>query len=159
MPDEVIQPPTKSDNNLASVLSYVGKKTRVKFYGSCLEQDKITFSHGEIVNIYTVCEISVSNHRYDDYPLLESCLSSAVNLTKNSDINKYKCSGSGIGFDRGGNFSFRTWRFGCNVIVFGVDMSSSVHVDNKKIDIIILGEYHTEGLDATSLTFWKKVFN
>ena len=30
--------------------------------------------------------------------------------------------------------------FGQNVIIFGVDMSSSVHVDNKKKDILILGK-------------------
>ena len=31
-------------------------------------------------------------------------------------------------------------------------MSSSVHVDNKKKDILILGEGPTEGLDGTTLT-------
>ena len=31
-----------------------------------------------------------------------------------------------------------------NVIIFGVDMSSSVHVDNKKKDILILGEGPTQ---------------
>ena len=34
--------------------------------------------------------------------------------------------------------------FGENVIIFGVDMSSSVHVDNKKKDILILGEGPTQ---------------
>ena len=29
---------------------------------------------------------------------------------------------------------------GRNVIIFGVDMNSSAHVDNKKKDILILGE-------------------
>ena len=38
-------------------------------------------------------------------------------------------------------------------------MSSSVHVDNKKIDILILGEGSTQGLDDTTLTADKKVFN
>ena len=31
-------------------------------------------------------------------------------------------------------------------------MSSSVHVDNKKKDILILGESPTQGLDGTTLT-------
>ena len=30
-----------------------------------------------------------------------------------------------------GRFAFPASRFGCNVIFFGVDMSSSVHIDNK----------------------------
>ena len=52
----------------------------------------------------------------------------AVKLTKNADIDKCKYSGCGIGFDRRGNFSFPTGRFGYHGIVFGEDMSSSVHV-------------------------------
>ena len=34
--------------------------------------------------------------------------------------------------------------FGENVIIFGVDMSSYVHVDNKKKDILILAEGPTQ---------------
>ena len=41
---------------------------------------------------------------------------------------------------------------GENVIIFGADMSSSVHVDNKGKDILILGEGPTQGLDDTTLT-------
>ena len=41
---------------------------------------------------------------------------------------------------------------GKNVIIFGTDMSSSVHTDNKNKDILILGEEPKQGLDDTSLT-------
>ena len=41
---------------------------------------------------------------------------------------------------------------GRNVIIFGADMSSSVHVDNKSKDILILGEGPTQGLDDTTLS-------
>ena len=37
-----------------------GTKTRVEFSGSCLKQDKVTFNHGKIVNIYIIYEISKS---------------------------------------------------------------------------------------------------
>ena len=40
---------------------------------------------------------------------------------------------------------------GKNVIIFGVDMSSSVHIDNKKRDILIFRIGPTQGLDDTSL--------
>ena len=40
--DENTKPPTTSDNTLAPALSYTGNKTRVKFDGGCLKQDKIT---------------------------------------------------------------------------------------------------------------------
>ena len=42
--------------------------------------------------------------------------------------------------------------FGRNCIVFIVDMSSSVHIDNSKKYILILGEGPTQELDSTTLT-------
>ena len=39
-----------------------------------------------------------------------------------------------------------------NVIIFGADISSSVHIDNKNKDILILGEGPTQGLGDTTLT-------
>ena len=41
---------------------------------------------------------------------------------------------------------------GKNVIIFGADMSSSVHIENKNEDILILGEGLTQGLDDSTLT-------
>ena len=35
-------------------LDYYGTKTRIEFNESCLKQDKVTFNHGKIVNIYIV---------------------------------------------------------------------------------------------------------
>ena len=148
--DEIIKPPTTSDNSLALALSYIGNNTRVKFAGSCLKQDKTIFTHRAIVNIYIVYEISVSDSN-NNYPTFENSLFGAVKLAKNADIDKYKYSGYGIGFDRRGTFSFTSSRFCCNVIIFGVDMSSSVHVDNKKKDILILDGGLTQGLNDATL--------
>ena len=86
--DEIVKPPTTSDNGLAPGLIFIGKKTRVKFAGSCLKQDKITFTHETIVNKYTVYKISISDSN-NNYPTLESSLFGAVKLTKNPDIDKY----------------------------------------------------------------------
>ena len=38
-----------------------------------------------------------------------------------------------------------------NVTIFGVDMNSSKHNDNKKKDTLILGKGLTQGLDDTTL--------
>ena len=38
---------------------------------------------------------------------------------------------------------------GRNVTIFGADMSSSPHIDNKKKDILILGKGSTQGLEHT----------
>ena len=75
----------------------------------------------------------------------------AVSLTKNKDIDQYKYSGYGIGLDRKGTFSVSN-RFAKKCIIFGADMSSSVHNDNKKEDILILGEEPTHELDGITLT-------
>ena len=44
--DETIKPPSTSDNSLTSALSYYSTKTRVKFTGSCLQQPKVSYTHG-----------------------------------------------------------------------------------------------------------------
>ena len=50
-----------------------------------------------------------------------------------------------MGFDSGSEFSLPGGTMGKNVIKFGADMSSSVDVDNKGKDILILGEGPTQG--------------
>ena len=42
--------------------------------------------------------------------------------------------------------------FGKKVIIFGADMSSSVHIDNKKKDILDFWWRPPDGLDDTALT-------
>ena len=76
-------------------------KIRVKFNGDCLKQEKITFNLWKIVNIYIFYEIERSVNA-SSYPTLENCLFGAVELTKHVDIDLYKYSGYGIGFDRKG---------------------------------------------------------
>ena len=55
----------------------------------------------------------------------------AVKLTKHIDVDLYKYSEYGIAFDRKGSYSIDDV-VGRNLIIFGVDMSSSSHTDNKK---------------------------
>ena len=73
----------------------------------------------------------------------------AVTLIKIADIDKYRHSGYGIGFDRRSRFSFPGGGFGQNVLIFGVGMSSYSHIDNKKKDILVLGKGPTQGLEHT----------
>ena len=76
---------------------------------SCFKQDRVTFNHGKIVNIYIVYEkISIAsiNGNRDSNLTIEKALFGAFSLTKNSDVGKYKYSGYGIAFDRRGSFSF-----------------------------------------------------
>ena len=69
-------------------------------------------------------------------------------MAKNdADIDKYKYSGYGIGFDRHGFFSHPSGETGRNVIILGVDMSSSTKIDNRKKDILNLGNGPTQDLE------------
>ena len=122
---------------------------------SCLIQDRATFNHGKIVSIYIVYKIiriaNINGNRYSNLAI-ENALFGAVSLTKNVDIDKYKYSGYGIAFDKRGSFSFPGDGYGQNVIVFGVDMNSSSHIDNKGKDILIFGIGPMQGLGEYSLT-------
>ena len=97
--DERLDSITAYNHKITPELSFYGTKTKVQFNGSCLKQNKVTYNHGKIVNIYIVYEIS-KNYIISSYPTLENCLFGAVSLTKIADIDKYKYSGYGIGFDR-----------------------------------------------------------
>ena len=87
--DESIKPPSTTNNILNTLLDYVGTKTIVEFNGNCLKQDRISFNHRKVANIYIVHEIN-KNFNKNSYPTLENCLFGAVKLTKHSDIDNYK---------------------------------------------------------------------
>ena len=93
-------PLTASDYNLMPTLSHSGTKTKLKFTGSYLKQDQISYTHGKVVNVY---EPGASGSN-DNNPILKNCLFGAVTLTKNADIDKYGYSGYEIGFDRRSSF-------------------------------------------------------
>ena len=113
--DENITTPASSDYKLSPQLSYYSTKTRVEFRGSCLKQDKITFNHEKVVNIYTVYELDKIYIKTG--PTLVNYLFGAVSLTKNADIDEEKYSGYGIGFDRGNVYLLPSSNFGGNVII------------------------------------------
>ena len=92
----------------------------------------------KVVNLYVVYKMT-KFHDIDNSPRLTNTLFGAVKLTKNSDIDKYKYSGYGIGFDGKEFYSHASGGNGRNIIIFGVDMSSSTKIDNKGEDIVILG--------------------
>ena len=52
--DESITSSATCNNSLAHSLNYIGTKTRVKFEGQCLKQDKITSTYRKTINIYIV---------------------------------------------------------------------------------------------------------
>ena len=101
------------------------------------------------MNIYIVYDLDSNINNFE--PTLENCLFGAIKITKNSDIDKYKYSGYGIGFDSKGTFSHPNGSFGNNAIVFGADMSSSTHSNNRKNNILVLGEDFIQGINGTTI--------
>ena len=150
--NESVKSPTTTNNSLTPELNYYGTKTRVKLTRSCLKQSSHILTHKEIVNIYIVYELAGSSS-HDSDPPIKICLFGTVPLTKNADIEKYKYSGYGIRSDRRPSFSFPSGGFGQNMLVFGSDMSTSIHIDNKKKDILVLGRGPTQGLVVITLYF------
>ena len=65
-------------------------------------------------------------------------------MIKNVDVDKYKYSGYGIGFDSIGIFSHPSGGDGRNVIIFRADMSSSVHANNKLNNVLVLGNCNSK---------------
>ena len=126
-----IKPTATSDNSLTPELNYYGTKTRAKFIKSCLKQSKTSYTHGKVVNVYIVYELGASSSNDSDRTL-KNCLFDAVTLTKNAAIERYKYSGYGIGFYRRSSFSFTGGGFVQNVLIFGADMNTSIHIDKKK---------------------------
>ena len=122
-----------------------------------MKQGKVTFDPGKVVNMCIVYEISKSNN-ISDYSTLENYLFVVVTLTKYADIDRYKCSGYWIGFDRRGSFSIPGTGLGRSVIIFGVDMSWSTNTDNRKKGILILGKGPTQWLGHT-MSAEKNIFN
>ena len=100
--------------------------------GNYLHQDIIAIPNNAI-NIYCVYKLDFS--RNNEFTI-QNALFGAIEITKNANTSKYKYKGYGICFDeteefthvrKEGNFNHTT--SAKNVIIFGVDMSFSKHVN------------------------------
>ena len=52
--DERLDSIAASNHKITPELSFYGTKIILELHGSCLEQDKVTYNHGKIVNIYII---------------------------------------------------------------------------------------------------------
>ena len=100
---------------------YDDARIKVGFNGDLLRQNQVTYNHGPVVNIYIVYKTTPDTKTSNI--ALENCLFGANKLIKNGDVDKYKFSGYGIGFDSRGSFSHPSGGDGKNVIIFGADLS------------------------------------
>lgn len=95
-----------------------------------------------MVNLFIVYKLDAWSRDLNSKFTLRSCL--------NANPDKYEYSGYDIGFDARSNFSINGEQ-GKNVGIFGADNSLSLHADNGKKDILVLGEGPADGWRALNI--------
>ena len=106
----------------------------------------------------------ISSTRNTDYTI-QNALFGVMKITKNTDSSKNNYTGCGICFDEGGqlhhtvkNCNFDRTANAKNVIIFGVDMSSSVHATNRANNIYVMGKDFIQGINDTTI-YAEKLFH
>ena len=144
--NEKISSISKPRYNQAPSLAYNNVRIKSAFVESLLKQGQITNNFGPVVNICIVYRLSPSI--ISDITL-ENCLFGAAKIRKTLKSNTY--SGYGIAFDSGGSFSHPSRGYGKNAIIFAADLSSSVHINNRANNILVLGKKFIQGINGTTV--------
>ena len=141
---------------LIIVFPYQLNGTKIKFClvfkGSCLKQKIATYTPNNGIIFFIVYKLDLLPQDLDFYFSWTNSLFKGVKFAKNANPDKYPYSGYGTGFNTRTEFSLHDGSIVKNVIIFGIDASSSVYIDNKGGDILILGRGPTQALDDTTLT-------
>ena len=141
-------PDLKSDGRLCVYLS-----------GNHFQQNKaIIPNNNNAINIYCVYEIQPIASSRDTTFTIQSALFGAMQITKNADTSKYNYKGYGICFDEGNQFGHTITEGGFahttnarNVIMFGVDTSSSIQATNRANHIYVIGRGFIQGIHDTAI--------
>ena len=136
------------------------KKMYVYLQGSHFRQNTVivTPNKNNVINIYVVYKLDPIASSRDDTFTLQNALFGAMQITKNGDTSKYNYKGYGICFDEGGTFGHTTSEGGFahntnarNVLIFGVDMSFSVHAANRSNHIYVMCTKFVQGINDTTI--------
>ena len=118
-----------------------------------------------VINIYVVYKLDpISSTRNTDYTI-QNALFGAMEITKITDSSKNNYTEYGLCFDEGGEFghtvkqgNFNHTANAKNVIIFGVDMSSSIHATNRANNIYVMGKDFIQGINDTTI-YSEKLFH
>ena len=130
----------------------------VHLSGNHFQQIKKDMSNNIGINIYCVYKLDSISSSRDDTFTVQNALFGAIEIIKDADTSKYKYRGYGICFDEGGSFSKGNISNGKNVLIFGVDESSSVHANNKANNIFVMGDLFVQGINDTTL-YAEKIYS
>ena len=111
-----------------------------------------------VINIYCVYKLDPIASSRDTTFTIQNALFGAIQITKNADNSKNNNKGYGICFDERSEFGHAITERGRahttdarNVLLFGADMSFSVHVTNRASNIYVMGSGLTQGIHDTTL--------
>ena len=111
-----------------------------------------------VINIYIVYKLDPIASSRDTTFTIQNALFGAMQILKNVDTSKYDYKGYGICFDKRSNFGHTITEGGRahttdarNVLIFGVDMSFSVHKTNRANHIYVMGTGFIQGIHDTTL--------
>ena len=126
--------------------------------GNHFQQNKVIIrNNNNAINSYCVYKLDPIASSRDTCFTIQNALFGAMEITKNTDTSKYNYKGYGICFDEGFTFSHRITErgfthttLGRNAIIFGADMSFSVHATNRANNIYVMGDGLIQGINDTT---------
>ena len=132
--NEKIKPSILAKNNGSLKLRWMNNsKVRAEFKKSCLNWDKVTFTSIIVVNLYFFYELDTWLRNLNFGFTVKDYFFGAVTLNENADQDKLSYSGWGSWFVSHSFLSLLKFDLGKKAIIFGVENSSSMHIDNTEI--------------------------
>ena len=124
--------------------------------GSHFQQNHVINTN--VINTYCVYKLDPIASSRDTTFTIQNALFGAMQITKNADNSKNNYKGYGICFDERSEFGHIITEGGFahtadarNVLMFGADMSFSVHANNRANTIDVMGTGLTQGIHDTTL--------
>ena len=141
------------------------EKLYVYLQGNHFQQNNVLTSSNDhvinknVVNIYIVYKLDPLASTRDKSFTIQNAIFGAMQITKNAtDNSKNNYKGYGICFDERSEFGHTITEGGRahttdarNVLIFGADMSFSVHAANRAIHIYLMGTGLTQGINDTTI--------
>ena len=135
-------------------------RMHVYLSGNHFQQNKVIIpNNNNAINIYCVYKLDPIASSRDTTFTIEDALFGAMQITKNAtDNSKNNYKGYGICFDERNEFGHTIAEGGFahtidarNVLIFGADMSFSVHKTNRANHIYLMRTGLTQGINDTTI--------
>ena len=142
-------------------------RMHVYLSGNHFQQNKLIIpNNNNAINIYRVYKLDPIASSRDTSFTIQNALFGAMQITENATNNsKNNYKGYGICFDERSQFGhtvteggFTHTTNGRNVLIFGADMSFSVHATNRANHIYLMGDGLTHGINDTTIYVEKNYY-